>query len=200
MIPSELSKDLIVLAADKSMKRDLGIRPIACDVFPHRNNDPGVFKESHNFLRPQCRRYRYAVTICDRKGCGREILARDQLEKAIEQRLHANGWENRAVAIVIDLELEAWIWGDWNTLATLIRWTGGGASLKSFLIERQFLRHDQGKPPRPKEALEETLKHVQVRFSSAIHQSMAQQAQFAQCVDPAFLKMLATLQARFPSK
>jgi hypothetical protein len=162
--------------------KDLGIRSISCDVFSHENNDPGVLRESHSFLRPQGQRYRYAITICDREGCGREAFPREQLETIIEQQLHANGWTNRAVAIVIDPELEAWIWGDWTVLASSIRWTGSGAGLKKFLIQQQLLRLDQDKPPRPKEALQRAMKHVQIRFTSAVHQSMARHAAFARCV------------------
>jgi hypothetical protein len=210
MIPGSERKDLIALVADRSMKlsvdilfarhKDLGIRSISCDVFSHENNDPGVLRESHSFLRPQARRYRYAIAICDREGCGREAFPREQLEATIEQRLHENGWENRASAIVIDPELEAWIWGDWTVLARSIRWTGGGARVKSFLIQQRLLRLDQNKPPRPKEALERAMKQVQIRFSSTVHKAMAQQAEFAQCTDPAFLKMLTTLQQWFPSR
>jgi hypothetical protein len=204
MIPGSERKDLIVLVADRSMKlsvdilfarhKDLGIRSISCDVFTHENNDPGVLRESHSFLRAQGRRYQYAITICDREGCGREAFPREQLEATIEQRLRENGWENRAAAIVIDPELEAWIWGDWTVLARSIRWTGGGASLKSFLMQQRFLPLDQNKTPRPKEALERVLQEAQIRFSSAVHQSMAEQAEFERCVDPAFLKMRGTLQ------
>jgi hypothetical protein len=210
MIPGSDRKDLIILVADRSMKlsmdillarhKDLGIRSISCDVFSHENNDPGVLRESHSFLRAQGRRYRYAITICDRDGCGKEAFPREQLEASIEQRLRENGWENRAAAIVIDPELEAWIWGDWTVLARSIRWTGSGARLKDFLIQQRLLRLDQNKPPRPKEALESAMKHVQIRFSSAVHKAMAEQAEFAQCVDPAFLKMRATLQQWFPSR
>jgi hypothetical protein len=159
MIPGAPGKDLIVLAADKSMMlsleallarhKDLGTRPISCDVFSHPEFDSGVLRKCHSFLRPQCRRYQHAIAMCDRKGCGKETLTRDQLEAEIAQSLQANGWENRAAAVVIDLELEAWIWGDWNMLATFIRWKGGGASLKDFLIQQKLLRPGQAKPPHP---------------------------------------------------
>lgn len=208
MIPGPSAKDLIVLAADKSMKlalagllarhNDLGIHSISPDIFAHPNSDPGVVRKGHDFLRPQCRRFRYAIAICDHDGCGKEPQAPEQIEAAIEQRLQANGWENRAAAIVIRPELEAWIWGDWSLLASFLRWNGGGTSLKNFLVQQKLLPPDGAKPPRPKEALQSAMRNVQIPFSSAIHQSMAEQAEFAQCVDRAFLKLQKTLRAWFP--
>jgi len=210
MIPGPSAKDLIILAADKSMKltleallprhTDLGIQAISPDIFAHPNFDSGVVTKGHDFLRPQCRRYRHAIAICDHKGSGKEAHAPEQIEIAIEQRLQANGWENRAAAIVIRPELEAWIWGDWRLLASFLRWDGGGTSLKNFLVRQKLLSPDKAKPSRPKEALEKAMRHLQIPFTSAIHQSMAEQAEFAQCVDRAFLKLQKTLRAWFPSR
>jgi len=210
MNPSTGVKDLIVLAADRSMKlsveallarhQDLGIRSISFDVFAHPDNDPGVLHRAHEFLRPQLRRYRCALAICDREGCGKESSSREKLEQIIEQGLSVNGWEGRAAAVMIDPELEVWVWGDWSVLATSIRGIDTVVSLRQFLNKHEFLQPHQSKPPRPKEALQAAMKHVQIPFTSAIHQSMAAQAAFAQCIDPAFLKLRKTLREWFPSR
>ena len=209
-------KDLIVLAADKSIKlgveallvrqKNLGIRPISCDIFAHPDNDPGVLRESHHFLlRPQCRRYRYAITICDREGCGKEAFLREQLETTIEQRLHCKrmcGKIPRGSNCDRSGTSEAWIWGDWNMLANSIRWIGGGASLKKFLIQQRLLPLDQAKPPRPKEALQKAMKHVQTRFSECSPSIYGPTCGVPQSAwsTRLFLKMRATLQAWFPSR
>ncbi len=69
MTPASTPKDLIVLAADLSMRgaieellkrhHALGIRQISSDVRSHPHNDPGVFGEAHNFLQAQFRNYRH---------------------------------------------------------------------------------------------------------------------------------------------
>jgi hypothetical protein len=90
MTPGDKPKDLIVLAADLSMRvaveavlkrhHPLRIREISYDVFAHPKNDPGVFREAHSFLQAQTRNYQHAVAACDRDGCGKEALPREQLE------------------------------------------------------------------------------------------------------------------------
>jgi hypothetical protein len=136
--------------------------------------------------------------MCDRHGCGKEPLPREQIETQIEQRLRANGWPDRSAAVVLDPELEAWVWGDWQSVADFIRWPGSGADLRNWLIGEQFLRPDQSKPRNPKEALQAAMKRVRIPFSGAIHQGLGERAAFAACTDPAFLKLVATLREWFP--
>jgi hypothetical protein len=208
MNPAGPPKDLIVLTADRAMKlgveallarpAELGIRPLSFDVFAHPDNDPGVFGKAHDFLRGHQRRYHHAIAMCDREGCGREPLKREQIESRIGQRLRANGWEDRAAAIVLDPELEVWVWGDWRLVADFMRWPGGHADLRTWLVGKRFLTPTQSKPTRPKEALEEAMKQVRMPFTSDIHKRLGERAAFAGCVDPAFLKFLAKLRQWFP--
>jgi hypothetical protein len=208
MNPAGAPKDLIVLTADKSMKLGmeallsrpghLGIRPLSFDVFAHPDNDPGVYGKCHDYLRTLLRRYRFAIAMCDREGCGTEPLPREQIESRIELRLRAHGWSETAAAIVLDPELEAWIWGDWRLVADSIRWAGGGADLRAWLIQEGLLNADQVKPHDPKKALQAAMTRTRIPFSSAIHQHLGAHGAFANCVDPSFLKLLGTLRAWFP--
>lgn len=121
MTPAELPKNLIVLTADLSMQvalkqilrrhQALGICGISHDVIPHPERDPGVLQGAHNLLRAQRRNYHHALAICDRQGCGKEALSREKLETIIEGNLSID-WDDRAAAIVIDPELENWLWTD----------------------------------------------------------------------------------------
>src|SRR5690348_12743430 len=181
MNPADPVKDLIVLTADKSMKLgvqallgragQLAMRAVSYDVISHPENDPGVYGDGHNLLRPQCRRYRYAISICDRDGCGREALSREELEHRIGERLRGNGWEERSSSIVIDPELEAWIWGDWDVLAKKLPWDGDGGALRQWLTNRKLLLPEQAKPARPKEALQAAMRHARIPFTSAVHET-----------------------------
>jgi len=200
-------KDLIVLAADKSMKLvvdallgraiHLRLRTISLDAVTHPESDPGVRLHAHNFLRSQLRNYTYAVAMCDRSGSGGENLSRERIEERIEDGLHANGWENRAVAIVIDPELENWMWGDWNATSDALRWVDT-QSLREWLIEQDHLALAFAKPKDPKRALECAAKCSGKRWSSSIHQQIATRARIDRCIDPAFLKLRSALQNWFP--
>jgi hypothetical protein len=200
-------KDLIVLAADKSMKLvveallarivHLKLRSLSFDAVAHPENDPGVRLRAHSFLRGQLRNYHYALVMCDRCGSGGETLSRVKLEERIEDGLNKNGWEKRATAIVIDPELENWMWGDWPVTSEALRWTGP-QNLREWVTETGHLKEAEAKPRDSKKALEDACRCVGKRWSSSIHQRIATQARFENCTDPAFLKLKSVLQSWFP--
>jgi hypothetical protein len=199
-------KDLIVLAADKSLQlvvrsllmrsADLGLREISFDVVVHIGRDPGVCLDAHNFLRPLLRRYSFALAICDHEGSGQETRSREHLEEGIERKLSANGWVDRAAAIVIEPELESWIWGDWRASAQALNWRET-QPLKDWLIEKNLLDPNEPKPREPKEALQSAVRHCGKGWSSAVHQKIAGEARFESCIDTAFLKLRSVLRNWF---
>jgi hypothetical protein len=136
----------------------------------------------------------------DREGSGQEAKSREQLEEDLETGLSASGWENRAAAIVLDPELEVWIWTDSPHVDHELGWSGQKKRLRSWLRVRSLWRQDALKPDRPKEAMEATLKHVRKPRSSAIYQSLAEKVGLTKCVDPAFLKLRSVLLEWFPAE
>ncbi|HUA59000.1 MAG TPA: hypothetical protein VML19_09620 [Verrucomicrobiae bacterium] len=191
--------DLIVVAADKDAQfalaellgrhRDLKIRPITFDVKEYYYGDPGVFKSAQEFLRDlkAIDHYRYAIAIFDLDGSGQEKHGREFVEAKVEERLAANGWENRCAAIVIVPELESWLWD---------------ASLQvSKLLKFQLRARNAwiGKPEHPKEEFKAALSHSKIQRSSALYQQLARQFPFESCGDPSFRKLVTTLQAWFPA-
>jgi len=200
-------QDLIVLAADKTIQlavkrllarsEHLGFRTVSSIVAAHPDRDPGVLLRSHEFLRQYSRQYSHAIAICDREGSGSEGSPREELERRIEVLLDANGWEDRAMAVVIDPELEIWMWGDWRVLANCPRWHGP-KTLREWLAVQRLLGAGEAKPQRPKEALRRVLKETGMQWSSAIHESMAANADTSGCVDAAFAKLRTQLQQWFP--
>lgn len=202
-------RDLIVLCADQDGKLGieallargpgLGFRAIDFQVVRHLNRDNGVFQQAHDLLRSQHRLYSHALTICDFEGCGRERrLPREEIERLIEQRLEANGWEGRAAAIVIVPELEAWVWGDWQALADELKWAGGEEALRAWLVSRGLIGPGQAKPDRPKESLDRVLRQINRSASSSLFAALGRAADSASCTDPAFRKLLFRLQLWFP--
>lgn len=209
MSPSEIiPKDLVVLTADSNMKaavegllsqhQALSIRQISFQVFAHVHRDPGCLRESHQFLRSLIRQYQYALVMFDREGCGRENLSREDLESQVENHLSRNGWPENAIAIVLDPELEVWVWGGACRVETVFGWNGKQVSMKEWLTEKGFFRDGDAFPQRPKEAMEAALKFIKKPRSSAIYLELAKTASLNRCTDPAFRKFHVFLQDCFP--
>jgi len=146
--------------------------------------DPRVLNDAHNFLQAQSKRYWHALTVCDRHGCGKEALPREELELLIENKLSMH-WADRAVAIVIDPELEAWAWTDSPHVAAAIGWRGE-MSVREWLQKEGLLAEDRVKPTDPKAALDKALRLNGRRRSSSLFQALASKVSLHNCIDPAF--------------
>lgn len=203
-------KDLVVLTADRNMEYalkgilsrtdSLGIRNLSVDYLVHPENDPGCLHRSHDFLKSFTRQYHYALVILDRDGCGQETKSRELLESAIEARLVDSGWEDRARAIVIDPELEAWIWSRSPQLDSILGWQGKSPDLRTWLHRKSFVADGQIKPADPKSALEQALRTVKKARSSSIYLNVAQRVSLDRCVDAAFNRLKQTLKQWFPAE
>jgi hypothetical protein len=201
-------KDLIVLVADKNMEAairgilnrhdSLGIRRITFDIYVHLHRDPGCLLESHTFLLPFSQNYRHSVVMFDRDGCGQENSLREELEVSVENLVSSVGWENRSAAIVIDPELECWVWKDSPHVSNALGWGDNLNNLHTWLRENSLLSENATRPIRPKEALEAALRVVRKPRSSAIYSMLAQRVSLKNCIDLSFLKLRASLQNWFP--
>lgn len=204
-----MSKDLVVLAADKNIDHGirgllsrpaaLGIRPILAntDSFVHPRRDPGCVHESHDFLRPFLKEYRYALVVFDRVGSGQASLSQDALSERIRGRLAASGWGDRAEAIVLDPELEVWVFAASPQVERCIGWPAGGPPLRSWLAERGMWAEGQAKPIDPKAALELALRAIRKPRSSAIYKQLGERVGLQSCTDPAFAEFRNALRKWF---
>lgn len=201
--------DLVILAADKNTKLGLqgllkrparlGIRAIDSTIFVHPKRDPGVLRQCHEFLRVTLRQAEFALVIFDRDGCG-SGEPRLALEAIVEQRMTQNEWAGRSAAVVIDPELEAWVWGDYLEVGDVLGWQQRGEGLQHWLIQKGFLQPPLIKPEHPKEALERALRTLKTPRSSSIYYDLATGVSFEGCIDPAFQKLKQTLQNWFPPR
>lgn len=200
--------DLIVLVADRNMAatvtailsraESLGIRPIRFDVDVHPQKDPGVLRQSQEYLRASVGMYDHALIVFDREGCGKEQKTREELEETVEAALALTGWAtDSAVAIVIDPELENWFWSSSPHVEKAVGWTDRDEALRQWLVSRELLQEGEAKPGRPKEAVEAALREMRKPRSSAIYKALAEQVSLRLCEDPAFLKFKQTLQSWF---
>lgn len=200
-------KDLIVLTADYPAKfamgellqrsQAFGIKPISSDIYVHPEHDPGVLRRSHDFLRFAHKQYRYALVVMDHDGCGSESDSRVLLEERIERQLADHGWQGRCAAVVIDPELENWVWSDSPHVDETLGWDGRTPPLREWLQAQGFLKDIGAKPFPPKDAMRAALKVTKLPPSSAIFAELARTVSFQRCTDAAFLKFSKTLKHWF---
>jgi len=201
-------KDLVILTADKNAQfalrglltryPSLGIKELRPDFFVHPEKDPGVLRKSHDFLRSFSQSHRHALIIMDREGCGAEQRSREEMEQQIETAMSSSGWQDRSAAVVIDPELDIWVWSDSPHVDAELGWTNRNPPLSRWLEEKGFKQENEVKPARPKEALEAALRVVRLPRSSAIYESLARKVSLSRCTDAAFAKLRQTLRGWFP--
>jgi hypothetical protein len=199
-------KDLIVLVADKGIRfaltgalhrpDRLGIRPITCDFPEHPGRDGGARTTGPDMLALEHRRYSHALLVLDHEGCGEENRSALDVETDLDKRLQTT-WGERAKAIVIDPELDVWIWGSSNALESAVGWNDRG-EIRAWLVGREFEFGPNGKPLRPKEAIEAALREIRMPRSAALYQRIAESISLRQCVDSAFVRLRRQLERWFP--
>jgi hypothetical protein len=115
--------DLVILVADldqqeavrmllSSRGESLGIRPIRSEILKHSRHDPGCFNEAPGILQSYQSRAGHGLVLLDRDGSGREAMSAEEMEADLNGRLSETGWGERARGVVIDPELEIWVWSD----------------------------------------------------------------------------------------
>lgn len=203
-----MPSDLVVLVPDKNFEYGvrgllsrpdtLGIREIDFRVIVHPKRDPGCARTSHEILRLFCRNYDRALLLFDKEGSGCESQRTDALTEVIRNRLSANGWGDRADVIVLEPELEAWIFPPTAEVQRCLGWNQLIA-LRVWLETERFCLVGHPKPRRPKEALERILFTLRRPRSSSIYECLGRSVNFQACADPAFQKFWQILAAWFPA-
>lgn len=199
------SRDLVALVADSHQARvlktllsrrwqALGLRLIDSpdDVYPHPRSDPGVYHGAEAFLGPFRHSHRFALVMLDVEFSGSPGSA-SAIEKDIQSRLDAKGWENRSQVIAINPELEAWVWSDSPHVEQVL-----GRSfpqIRQIATENNWWPAGSSKPLRPKELLKAVLRPTPV--SAAVFGDLAEHVGLQRCVDPSFARLRETLHAWF---
>lgn len=202
-------KDLIILVADQNMRDSieglipklplaLNISPFTYDIRVHPYRDPGCRTQSANFLTSFKNIYKFSLVLFDKEGCGKESLSRTELETEVEESLSKTGWGDRAKVVVIEPELENWIWVKSPKLAEIINWDSI-QSLYQWLRDQNYLSGANPKPNSPKEAFEKVLYIKKKRRSSSIYKQIASTVSFKRCTDPSFLKFIQIISVWFPN-
>jgi hypothetical protein len=162
---------------------------------PNPLHDSGCRTQSHEFLRPFTLSYTYCMVMFDYEGSGGEGQPKAELAQSVSLLLTKNGWPNRNAVIVIEPELENWVWVKSPNLAKIINW--GEAELPVWLAQEQYKSLEEIKPKRPKEAFEAALRKAKKPRSSSIYQEIAQSVSFKNCTDEAFIQFTQQIEAWF---
>jgi len=141
-------------------------------------------------------RFRHALMLLDFEGSGTSWLDPLALEQELDQELRAV-WNDDGKTIVISPEVDVWLWGSDNALRDIFQWPLQETA-RDFLRATGFEFSSDGKPLRPKEALEAMVPvHRQPR-SSALYEKVTSRISLQNCRDPAFLRLTQQLRAWFP--
>lgn len=206
-----LPLDLIALVPDKDQREtldgllttrigSLGIRKISFKILVHPRRDPGCYIEAQDILQPLVNKASYALVVFDHEGSGQEGRSANEIADDLLDRLSRSGWQNRAQVLVIEPELEIWVWSDSPQVDAALGWSGRSENLRGWLSIRGVWPDNSPKPPRPKECLLEALREVRVRRSSAIYRQLAEKVGLERCQDPAFNELKDILRSWFPKR
>jgi hypothetical protein len=198
-------KDLVVLVADKNMEfalkgilnrpRSLNIRNISFEIRVHSNRDAGVRTTGINLLTIDRPLFSNALMLLDFEGCGANTLDPLQLEHQLDQQLMQT-WGADGKSIVIAPEVDAWLWGSDVIMQRVLSWQGNG-TIRAWLTDQGFALDANGKPLRPKEALEKLFSHRRLPRSSAYYQEITKKVSLNNCVDSSFIRLRQQLQSWF---
>lgn len=201
-------KDLVVLVPDRNLEyavrgilgraRSLGIRPVSVDILTHPAHDPGCFSNAPEFLLFTVDQAEHALVLLDHHGSGHDHrFDRVTMEADLKQRLSTHGWEGRCSAVVIDPELENWVWSDSPHVAEVLGWADRRPSLRDWLIANGYMGENDAKPAQPKEAMLAAIRVAGKSRTSRLYADLAKIVGFSRCTDAAFVELKRVLRGWF---
>ena len=179
--------------------KSLGIRPIqhdgraaysaGCRVLPRRQSAlasvprPGIARQSSSST---------SMAVAERtrlESKSRGMSSRNS---------RANGWAgDRTKAVVIEPELEAWVWTGSPHAARVLGWQRGYDDLKGWLVARRLWLEGDAKPSDPKAAMKAVLRETRKAHSAALFGELAKRTTWRGCQCPAFAELKSTLKRWF---
>ena len=134
----------------------------------------------------------------DHEGSGREQESVEEIEESLDADFAGSAWGDRAKAIVLSPELEAWVWSDSPHVEAVAGWTGRRPPLRHWLAQHDWLRPNEAKPVRPKEAFQAALRETRRPRSASLYQRIAERVSLRHCADRSFLEFRNVLRRWFP--
>ena len=125
-------KDLVCVVADKQIaatldelllrRRALGIRPVEAEILVHPHHDPGCYTRPADLLRGYRQAAEHALIVLDHAWEGVPAASGAVLEALIDEKLEEAGMADWAVPVVIEPELEAWVFNASPHVADVLGW------------------------------------------------------------------------------
>lgn len=191
--------DLVFLVADTDMRaaiggllartKSLGIRKIYYAIEQHPGRDGGCRTAGVAFLRALSHDFRHAILMFDFEGCGAEQESPEMIEKSLEKSLEQSGWGDRAAVIVVEPELEQWVWTPSTEVDRILGWKSQEQSMRHWLTENNWLRSELEKPSEPKEAMRAVMRKTRKNLSPSIFGELARSVSLRSCREPSFIKL-----------
>jgi hypothetical protein len=201
-------KDLLILAADNDLKQALTgllgrpealrIRTVEVDIFIHPEHDPACVRRGVEFMSNFSDQYRHGLLMFDHAGSGRESALPERVQAELNDMFSRSVWGERARAIVLAPELEAWVWSDSPHVDDVIGWRGRSPRLRTWLVEHGWLGENEAKPAKPKEAFEAALRVARVPRSASVYRRIAERVSVRRCQDRAFHQFKEAVRNWFP--
>ena len=201
MNPGE--QDLIILVADidaeyalqglLSRPERLGVRPVRCQIDRHPMRDGGCRSQGVAYLRAFRRQFKHSLLIFDHEGCGVEGESAGAIETRMEAEMDKAGWAGQSAVIVIEPELDAWVWSDSPHVSDILGWKTQSQNLHAWLESEGWIVQGAIKPHRPKEALEVALRKAKKPRTAILYRDLAENVSLRGCTDRAFAKLRSSL-------
>lgn len=198
--------DLVCLLADKCIEaaivevlrrpEALGIRAIQFEAIVHPRRDPGCFLEAGDLLAGYTARAEHALVVLDLDWTAPTKIGAD-LERQLEESLQKVGSAGWARAVVIDPELEAWVFSDSPHVATALGWPESVGTLRAALEAQGLWKGGQSKPHDPKAAVDWALRRARVPRSSSMYRELAKRVSLRNCEDRSFKRLTDLLRGWF---
>ena len=135
----------------------------------------------------------------DYAGSGKEQGQQPkEIQGTLNHEFGCSMWRERARAIVLSPELEAWIWSNSPHVDDIAGWKNRQPSLRRWLTEQGWLESGEVKPNKPKEAFLAALREARTQRSSSLYQQIAERVSLHQCTDCSFQEFREILRAWFP--
>lgn len=189
----------LVVATLLERHQSLQIRRVDFRIYNHPESDPGCCQGSAGYLRPFLPTHACAMVLFDKQGCGREAVETPDLERTVREQLAREGWDERADVIVIDPELEVWVWSDSPEVERCLGWEGRRPSLREWLGQKGLWEPGSAKPSDPKAAMKLALQESHKGPQAAAFARLARSVGLRRCSDRAFLRFREVLRRWFPT-
>jgi hypothetical protein len=168
------------------------------DLLRYNKRDAGCHSDAVDLLRPVQPTHKHAILLFDHHGSGAENTPRQEIEQELEERLSRSGWqEGHASVLVLEPELESWVWSRSTHVAAHLGWAGQEREMHRFLARQGLWEKGQDKPTDPKRAKEAAMRERRVSSTAQVFSELAQSVSVEGCQDRTFLKFRRKLQDWF---